>query len=618
MTNPYDITSWLNSDSRETRIISDIEGGEIYTFATKKGDATYNGKILVAGDLIDSTTFDNNVKNVLTSNIHNLIHCVTNQQIQYVLGNRDLNKIKVFHLTTLKPLQSSSIQHTRQPTQQPMEDYFKMFNEGTIPHGKLKDAYENLKKMFSQSTITFNAKMQHWYTFWSDTLGNLDKKNWKSGVNYYVKPFFTRFEEIFGADNIAGTISAQNLLKTIPAELEIIGDPDYIAFIVLYVFRIMLIPTLQQNNYNIKDISSLRGLLIKFYNKGHAILHANHIRPEANELIVFSHGGLTSNFGQQYFRNLDSIINKLYNPLTDAYMLKGGAIQTSQVLIDNINRFNTTFKQHIANVEKEILSHQSPSKPSQSMLFLLIVTAPFNCDIFSTKLRIPVNCRGLLPSGSVGPVVSGIREVIKNPLRLSDKNLLQIFGHYSTGCGVSITDVSAQTPQTPQTHRSVLINLDVTNTYSHTNVNNYNNSRAIITYRRGDMHAYTHIATSSIPSTTPVIMGTLGQEIPQFITINEEININIQLQLQKIAQDKIIEKSIFNQKQLRFDPKAPSKPVFNKLYFHGFDTTRTPKLAVFTLNQNYYGPGVFGAKYILIDVEKNINEFIRDNELSNF
>ena len=34
-------------------------------------------------------------------NIRNIIRCVTNDNIKYVLGNRDLNKIKVYHLTTL-------------------------------------------------------------------------------------------------------------------------------------------------------------------------------------------------------------------------------------------------------------------------------------------------------------------------------------------------------------------------------------------------------------------------------------------------------------------------------------------------------------------------------------
>jgi len=609
------ITEWLNFG--EVRIISDIEGGEIHTFATKKSETSqYYGKILVAGDLIDSTGNYKDFLPEVSHNISNLIECVTGQQIKYVLGNRDLNKIKVFHLTTLKhtqspptrqPLQSLQSSSIQQPPQQPM-DYFKMFNEGTIPHGKLKDAYENLKKMFFRSKITFNAEMKHWYTFWSDTLGNRDKKNWKLDVNYNVKPFFKRFEEIFGADNIDGTISAQNLLETIPTELEIIGDPDYKAFIVLYVFRIMLIPPLQQN-YNIRDISSLRGLLIKFYNNGHGILYATN--KQNNELIVFSHGGLTSNFGQQYFTNLESIINNLYNPLTDAYMLKGGVLESSQTeLIKNITNFNTKFKHHISEVEKEILNPLVHNKPSKSMLFLLIISAPFNCNVFSTKLRTPIMCKNLPSSGSVGPVVSGIRELIKNPLRLSDKNLLQIFGHYSVGCGVSISDISdISTP----THRSLLVNLDVTNTYSHTTNTNFINSRAIIVSHNGIMYAYTHINTNK----SPFLMNDSKQSLPPTnITIDEALNIDQQHQIQRASQQQIGDSPVNHNEYRKVDPKYIDKgdePTFNRLYFHGIDTTHR---AVFTFNQDRYGPGKFGMKFLLIDITKRVFDIIDSHEFS--
>lgn len=179
----------------------------------------YLGKVIVCGDLIDSTHSSLPVAplNTLSFNIRNLIKCVTDRNILYVLGNRDLNKIKVYHLTTLKH------QKYIQASNPQINKYFVGFNLGTLRSEELQNAYEYLKGQFNSKNITYQCTMDHWYTFWSGVLGS--GRNWAIPVNYNENPFFTRFNDIFGRDNAIGTMSADNLLKTIPIELGI--SPGY-------------------------------------------------------------------------------------------------------------------------------------------------------------------------------------------------------------------------------------------------------------------------------------------------------------------------------------------------------------------------------------------------------
>lgn len=248
---PNNISEWIRDN--EVRVISDIEGGNLKDFVKKNNEIKYSGQIIVTGDLIDSTVSSPPYANFksLSFNIRNLIECTTNQKIRYVLGNRDLNKIKVFHLTTLKYNVNVNDVNVVE------------FNNGTINNLNLSKAYNNLKEKFFYNQITYNSTMDNWYTFWSGGLGSRD---WSLSISYNTNfPFLQRFNNIFGTDNTTGTMSADKLLHTIPHELfpkifkiptnitEINIDDDYKAFIVLYVFRIMLMERKTQSTTNIYD-----------------------------------------------------------------------------------------------------------------------------------------------------------------------------------------------------------------------------------------------------------------------------------------------------------------------------------------------------------------------------
>jgi hypothetical protein len=627
-----DITDWLKLG--EVRVISDIEGGRLEHFVKKSDNLPYSGKVIVCGDLIDSTVSAGSVALLkrLLFNIRNLIKCVTDKNILYVLGNRDLNKIKVYHLTTLKDTPQTTLKDTPQTPSHPddirLGRYINNFNRGSISNDQLLKAYAELVEEFKNNRINYNCTMNNWYTFWSGGLGTSTGRKWSNEVDYTTTPFLKRFNDIFGPDNSVGTMDAQILLHTIPTELGQNGNDDYKAFFVLYVFRIMLMqPLLQQPSYSIENIKTnifnLCGLLRAFYTKGHGILYAltfnksnksntfnkSNKSNQKNELLVFSHGGLTSNFSYNQFKNLYYSLNnklKFFDALTDAshvqYVQKGGTNISQIALINNINLFNTLFKKQIEEVLKSIRYEHGPRsdpydlKPYKSMLFLLMISSPFNCRTFQSKLlnRNSINCRSMLfGMGEIGPIVSGIRDLIKYPLRLSDVDLIQIFGHYSVGIGASIADVSVKSRfPFARSHKSLLVNLDVTNTFSHTNPFNMETSKTMLIFFSGQIHLYTFLNTMEMPD---LYITTLkDQPKPQTIIINQDLH-NIAT-IQQYVTARI------------FDNPRP--PVVPRLFFHGIGTNGngngTENYAVFTLNKNLYGRSKdsFKSKYLIIPITK--------------
>jgi hypothetical protein len=580
-----DISKFLNSN--EVRVISDVEGASLYNYITKFNEQgqRYNGNIIITGDIIDSTSPPGNPPafESLSFNIRNLISCYRNPKIIYVLGNRDINKIKVYHLTTLKIVQTLNKQQ---------KIIINEFNNGFINSmGRLQIVYQNLKSLFENNMIVYNSKMNNWYTFWSPGLGSERARKWQDDVEYNFTPFYKRFLDIFGADNAIGTMSAGNLLQTIPTELGINGDDDYKAFIVLYVFRIMLMKSTTLPNYIYNNLFSLRGLLYNFYMKGNGILYGF---TKDRKLLVFSHGGIPSYFSESYFRMLEQKIRmpNFYKYVSDAKEAlqlgpqSGGFITNSQQLITNINSFNLLFKKHIMNVLNEIITPKI-NKPTYSMLFLLIVSSPFDCNNFSRLIRKSVDCMSLQPSSTIGPIVSGIRELYKYPLSLIDIDLIQIFGHVPIGIGASIFEFSEK-----RSNKSTLINLDTSNTFKHL-PDNINLAKTMLTYDNGLISIYSYL-NLNIQS----LAGKLISEgsLPVTITINQ--NLNDITQIQKYTRSVLLDAS-----------------RDNRLFFHGIGVdSNNNNFALFTLNQNLYGKGGFNSKYFVIPVtNKNWYSYITRN-----
>ena len=201
--------------------ISDPEGYDI----TSLIDTTMN--VVICGDLFDSTSTKKGIpsdvihSNLKSNNLKNIRTILNNTNIKLIFGNRDLNKVKCRYLNELGG----------------NNELVTKFNNGNIDLST--SSYQDLKKILSKEPWKIDS-MNEWYTFWAKDVGS--KKDWTSKTDYTSQPFFARFTEIFGGDNVKGTMSADNLLYTIHYEIGINSkDEDYNAFIVLAIFKSMLL-----------------------------------------------------------------------------------------------------------------------------------------------------------------------------------------------------------------------------------------------------------------------------------------------------------------------------------------------------------------------------------------
>lgn len=355
-TNTTNITSFIDN---KTIVISDPEGLDIEKFLEYSKGST---KTIVCGDILDSTKISMTVDtfiNTKCNNIKNIDYVVKHpDKVKLLFGNRDLNKFKCKKLCHIKlekyhanaqakELVSPNILSTVGGALVDNHDISlekqleKQFNDCTL------DPTIDTFLLFDKMNVSWSCKMKNWYTFWSPFLGDTGKKDWSKESDYSKLSFYRRFYDIFGADNINGTMSAQNLLLAIPVELKIINkeiaeilynvinEPltdnnkkedifnkiknnfiqnkdfeklsgktiiqsidnllNYMAFVTIYVFKSMTNPTSKTHHYS--------GLLHKLYVADNTYFiaystqneHA-HIedKGEKEYLYIYSHGGLSA------------------------------------------------------------------------------------------------------------------------------------------------------------------------------------------------------------------------------------------------------------------------------------------------------------------------------------
>jgi len=316
------------------------------------------------------------------NNLKTIFEILKKPNLKLTFGNRDLNKIKVGPLTILKTIDNSQ------------NVLVNNFNKGELPLNL--STYLELNKVVGN--LEWVQKMSNWYPFWGginkDNIGHWRDENEPNGIYKDKKLvrsygfFEKRFLKIFGADTKVGTMSADNLLETIPTELGLFikDNNDFNAFIVLAVFKSMLLET----KLNLPDTfgalifpkehlnqSKFRGFLYKMYtdDKNNMIIHKcvcgmlNNNFCECKEglcncqenknMYLFSHGGVSSNIIDK--NTIDEISKVLYDDnrskslkekLRDAnkVLLTGGYYslqqkvenKTSKDIEDKINLFNKT------------------------------------------------------------------------------------------------------------------------------------------------------------------------------------------------------------------------------------------------------------------------------------
>ena len=579
-----------------TYVISDPEGlSPSHLFPLYPQVLEGKEKLIICGDILDSTApsidfgkLDSDFKTKLfklkSNNIRTILDIVVNDNISIAFGNRDLNKLKVLPLTRLE------INSTQ-------GNIIQSFNNGT--QNINLNGYFEIKNIINKQ---WSCKMSNWYPFWGGAMDKLEnKKYWKNDEQLLGKGFFEdRFIKIFGVDTAQGTMSAQNLKYTIVKELglyditrDILDEvrisredynllkEDYFSFVVLAVFRSMLLPgpKIDKNSdiYNFFYFSKKSSELKPIQNHSEmnqnmfrGLLHSMFMQKKNNMILtqciesmlskkcteesstfLFSHGGVSKEIIQfntiQKIKNIliseNSDITTLKNIITNAQMTGGFYKKLdSEVVVNDIltpiNNFNRSMKEVIQNILKE----SDMLKPSNDMLVLLIASATFECAALNNKFTAGINCDnvGRLKENSDSlSTMSGIKKLReKNNVFFHKNNLYNIFGHNPNGFGTSISlyerkkqlkkvtrldkvkNFLKQTVKQEQgDNKTYLVNLDSSNTFIGTSLN------ASIINTELKTSSYIKIHNNDIEMKTHIYIVTTPEQKFDIPTITENTDI---------------------------------------------------------------------------------------------
>ena len=213
-----DISDWFN-DGRPIKIFSDYEGTTTTSQLQNVKDIfnpSNKVKCIYLGDIFDNSNFkDTKIEEGKSKCIENANYCALqmiklfvdnpDDKCRYVVGNRDINKIKLYPL-----LQFS--------------DGFKWWTNGN----SYQDIVVNLlNKVYPSNPNTEPVKwlvesMDTYEPFWNKEYPGCKssgKTNWQSYSFLAITNLFDRYNKIFGQDCIAGTMSADYTIRGMPNEL---------------------------------------------------------------------------------------------------------------------------------------------------------------------------------------------------------------------------------------------------------------------------------------------------------------------------------------------------------------------------------------------------------------
>ena len=546
-------------------LISDPEGYNIYDLINLDEYKKETDEIIVLGDFIDSTmSFPNFSQDIFLEkksfNLRNIREINKNENIRLIFGNRDLNKIKCLILNKL--------------TNSVNSDIINKFNSGDIILSNKN--YEDLKvKLLKNNENPWIAKLSNWYTFWNPNVGS--QKQWNLNIDYSSNPFLVRFYEIFGIDNASqngGTMSAQNLLETIPYEIGVkTTNQDYKAFIVLAIFNSLLSKNINllsiDYNLDIKDkkentdmnANFCKGWLSNIYlnsknkvcdyiindteefckkclmTKSQSKDLCEICKNNNKKILLLSHGGITKSIIKQenklkMFKDNLRINNDLKTILLDAtlfwslminkiggYYNNDNDILSENIfdinnLIKQINSINLQFKQ---SIEACFYDRISSPVPSFNMLFLLIMSSPFDCMNFTKKIT-EINrpkCDGIDSSIQISPIMPGYETMRNEYFYVKEYNVYQIFGHQPVGYASTIDMF-----ENNQNLQSFLINLDSSNSFTGSSINTGNSK----SYLKLDLESSNQI--NLISSINHNLVQSLydTNEIDYYMTQNNKTN----------------------------------------------------------------------------------------------
>lgn len=475
---------------KNVSIISDPEGLEIPNIKDEE-------ELYICGDLIDSTVgvgvTPDNFYFMKKYNLHNIQQCIKKDNVFLAFGNRDLNKLKCKYMCVLKNVNDDTIINN--------------FNKGHID--LTYKTYLSLKKKLNITESIWTTHHKNWYPYWNTSnpifkkdnlIYNDKKKYWTTNED---TNFLDRYNKIFGQDPAFGTMGAQNLIHTIPLELNLVkllnnkfslnddSAPadleDYKAFVTLAVFRSMCIYDYKMTP--IKKINEIintydvKGWLTQLYEKHHACYM---LTDDSENIYLLSHGGITStliqepeklekmrnNLNQKDLKNLLNDSEQFYKSQIGGYYNKYEYTDEIQNfnLTDKINKINDIIKESLTEFNKtENILNQSENA---HIAFLLTIATGFNCDKYKDLLKDDVkdkfNCDDILDPQELGPIMPGIENMRNKNLMfiMRGRTIYQIIGHKPIGIN-TIVDYFENGKD-----KSILINLDISNTFVGTKLNN--------------------------------------------------------------------------------------------------------------------------------------------------
>lgn len=532
-----DITDFL-TNGKETLICSDFEGTmplkqiEIFEEVFKS-----DKQIIYLGDIFDNTGSCKKINNKNYCSLKTLKYLVDYpEKSRYVVGNRDINKIKLVPLLQFKSDEKWWLTNKKSWA-------INKSNAGTGRWSDLLPVYtEIVSNLINANTQNNNIwkveTMKDYVPFWANLAAGkqatLQKEWFNDGNN--IKPMTTlhnRFERIFGTDTGKGTMSADNTLTGIPNELfpnnidilikniklklinKLTDDNEIRSAIVFTLFMRMLDQELyteksKTSGFSLNNTKDTDGYLWKYLTNSSPALYAKTVK----ELFLFSHGGITKEFV-----NTDGleILSKLDKQKWDLVLSRPETTTFDNTYIDN-NPISTditlrieSYNQKYFDILKQCFANFNSLENlfNSEMMILLSISAPaennfnmFTTTDYKTSNFSPIQPK--LPANSVLTTQSDIDNDIK---------IFNFCGHASSGYSYGFKKVS---------DNMYFINTDFTGSLYKFVCNNYNQNFIILNLKYEN-------DSFSLKLEGNILLQTKegDKEIPQFIVNGEDKSIEL-------------------------------------------------------------------------------------------
>jgi hypothetical protein len=396
--------NWTNFLNNRTAIVSDIEGYIPKSQLEKIKENIEKQQLIFLGDLFDYTTIaiDVREKPERCCALQLLKLFVDNpNSVRCVMGNRDINKIKMAQLCQF----NNKSKWWKKDTE-------KLYGKELIDNYAKQLIELNDKKTNDLWLVDGNNFKQLW-PYWNDTNPNIS--NWK-GLKL-DGTLYNRYISIFGVDPSDGTMSAQNTANGICCEIfgKVDDNNEYKAAVVFVVFARLLDPELYG-----KGNWEYDGLLYKYLTETPTIAYAEF----DNMIMLFSHGGVESTFSSDIskFKN-----ETVWNKVKSKYTQTGGVIET----LESTNNFNQELRKMLDNVFNKVINNTFTSDIDMDIQ----VVNSLGCAIFNSDTIKRLNAVQYQKGES--PIQSSIMGVINDTGKImnTSKNMVNIFGHMPTGIG---------------------------------------------------------------------------------------------------------------------------------------------------------------------------------------